>query len=131
MRRRTKRDLVENVPMHNKKTQKKATTTPSCHQNTFCSHKNRLTAFFEFASCVSSKEKQKKRFEKQQHVVVVLRATPTIVVVVVQRPRREDLFVCLVIVLDFFFFERRRKKSDFKVLREWGDFKTVGRPEAL
>ena len=130
MRRRTKRDLVENVPMHNKKTQKKATTTPSCHQNTFCLHKNRLTAFFEFASFfVSSKEKQKKRFEKQ-HVVVVLRATPTIVVVV-QRPRREDLFVCLVIVLDFFFFERRRKKSDFKVLREWGDFKTVGRPEAL
>jgi hypothetical protein len=60
-----------------------------------------------------------------------LRATPTIFVVVVQRPRREDLFVCLVIVLDFFFFERSRKKSDFKVLREWGDFKTVGHPEAL
>jgi hypothetical protein len=36
-------------------------------------------------------------------------------------------------VLDFFFFLFffERKKSDFKVLREWGDFKTVGRPEAL
>ena len=31
MRRRTKRDLVGKPPMHNKKTQKKATTTPSCH----------------------------------------------------------------------------------------------------
>lgn len=64
-------------------------------------------------------------------VLGVLRATPSTPTIVVQRPRREDLFVCLVIVLDFFFFERRRKKSDFKVLREWGDFKTVGRPEAL
>ena len=75
--------------------------------------------------------RKKKRGLKNKHVVV-LRATPTIVVVV-QRPRREDLFFCLVIMLDFFFFffVQRRKKSDFKVLREWGDFKTVGRPEAL
>ena len=75
------------------------------------------------------KDEKEKRGLKHKHVVV-LRATPTIVVVV-QRPRREDLFVCLNIMLDFFFFERRRKKSDFKVLREWSDFKTVGRPEAL
>jgi len=79
---------------------------------------------------VSSEKQREKRGLKNKHVVV-LRATPTIVVVV-QRPRREDLFVCLVVVLDFFFFfVQRRKKSDFKVLREWGDFKTVGRPEAL
>ncbi len=66
-------------------------------------------------------------------VLGVLRATPSTPTIVVQRPRREDLFVCLVVVLDFFFFLFffERKKSDFKVLREWGDFKTVGRPEAL
>ena len=116
---------LENLPCTIKKHKKRPRRDTKL---SFCFTKNR--PFLNSQACVSSKEKQKKRFEKQHHVVVVLRATPTIVVVV-QRPRREDLFVCLVIMLDFFFFERRRKKSDFKVLREWSDFKTVGRPEAL